>query len=289
MDFGEPPSLSSKPLWFRSFIRECFRQLADVLPPDVLYEVKRVISGCLEATGVEEDIRSSSSLIPKCETPPLSYDPSSYLEVMMETKPSIGAGQVEAAPVSQPNQSQPEVDQSGFEEPPENQSEDMPPPPAPPKRKRRRGRAVEAPSEGSDGSDGSLVDSHAHKSTECPQCGKKLSYLALKRHVKRYHGLEGVRDIVFKCQYCSKEMKTAFGLQHHVEIKHWRTKDCPICGRTVPEVRYERHMQVHEQNPSFPCEHCGETYLDLNKLQHHIRMNHEAKAASTGKILLPPP
>ncbi|CAG0886606.1 unnamed protein product [Cyprideis torosa] len=284
----ESPMLSSRPEWFRHFIRECLQQLEKVLSRDALWEVHKVFMKCLQSNldlaNKEADVEESyvspywePSVSLKEEIPVLVDD------VKMEIKPDpVASGSCEL-----------EDDDEGI---PEEQVEELPAKrQTRARRERRKVRKMDR-DEDNDGSSksneksaGILDDDESYKYMVCDHCDKKCSVIAIKKHIKRQHGLELARQLKFQCQFCNKEVKSGFGLMGHIERWHLRTQLCPVCKLWISETRFEKHMSDHAERPLFPCDQCAQSFVTQKKLYNHVRRDHSEKVVCDvcGKDVFP--
>jgi len=125
--------------------------------------------------------------------------------------------------------------------------------------------------------------------SHCGLCNKLFSHPTALRHHKRisHKGMNRPKTSL-RCTVCYKILKTALGLQFHMElhsspygIPDQTTKSpllqnvlvCDICGfKTSKEGRsFENHMQTHLDVKKYQCQQCDQSFSIKYLLENHIK------------------
>ena len=110
-------------------------------------------------------------------------------------------------------------------------------------------------------------------SFSCLKCEKNLlGHGALKSHMMLHTG-EKPRA----CSYCPYQSVQAVSLQCHIQNNHIREKTfhCTICDDYFFNKNHMRkHYTLINENEGIPCKKCNKTFLNVPKLNQHIRNVH---------------
>ena len=113
----------------------------------------------------------------------------------------------------------------------------------------------------------------------CEFCGKIFkSNTNLQLHVDRIHS----DSFCHVCDVCGKSFKVKCDLKKHKEIHMEKTIVCPVpeCGCKFGNQRLcNAHVKKCHRilKKEHKCEHCGKTYNQNQKLQHHIAVVHRGE------------
>lgn len=106
---------------------------------------------------------------------------------------------------------------------------------------------------------------------QCKFCDKHLSTnYNLTKHCRNVHNVEFVHDKPFKCAICKNSYSCKKNLIVHLRKKHGLGK-CKTKQPSVNEIK-TCHLK---------CTKCGELYLNLKQLRHHLVHIHKIKIKST--------
>ena len=126
----------------------------------------------------------------------------------------------------------------------------------------------------------------------CDICGKTVSSLNLKVHIKTNHMNEdsiecnkckrSFRPYTFSKHKCFREQETpkqvciicgklVCDLTGHIKTVHSeiKTVQCPVCGQSIKENGFKSHMRSHEEKKACPV--CG---LNVRSVEKHLKTVH---------------
>ena len=77
------------------------------------------------------------------------------------------------------------------------------------------------------------------------------------------------------CTECGKVFTDFWSYKIHVQMTHLNAPiPCPECGKTYKNQMYlKKHIQKNHGNEKL-CQFCHESFITMNKLKHHIYMQH---------------
>ncbi|XP_048002613.1 zinc finger protein 37-like isoform X2 [Leguminivora glycinivorella] len=104
----------------------------------------------------------------------------------------------------------------------------------------------------------------------CESCGKGFNAeAAFNNHTNRHSPSVGA----FPCEICALRFRSN-GLRHSHEDTHKLKFTCSLCG-FVTRMRYmaRNHHAMHK-GETFPCRHCGKTFLKPTSCLTHMRLAH---------------
>eukprot|EP00088_Acartia_fossae_P002254 TRINITY_DN1089_c0_g1_i4.p1 TRINITY_DN1089_c0_g1~~TRINITY_DN1089_c0_g1_i4.p1 ORF type:complete len:587 (-),score=135.50 TRINITY_DN1089_c0_g1_i4:179-1885(-) len=109
-----------------------------------------------------------------------------------------------------------------------------------------------------------------HKVTwNCDKCSKPFSNFS----AYTYHMKTACETQDFICHFCQMRLKTKKDLRNHVVYVHSNSKPymCTKCPKAFKRKGdLVMHMQSHNPNMEFNCEHCGKIFNQERKLKRHI-------------------
>lgn len=93
------------------------------------------------------------------------------------------------------------------------------------------------------------------------------------------------QDKSFRCYICNRIFSMGIAKKKHIQEDHQDKagQDCPLCLRCkIPSaVSYENHYKTHFIPPRFSCNFCERNFYESDRLQMHIRRNHDASSRYT--------
>jgi hypothetical protein len=108
----------------------------------------------------------------------------------------------------------------------------------------------------------------------------------LENHKKRHHNKhQNEEDLKHHCEYCDFKTKFPRSLENHRREEHPNWKSirklqrlaCDQCDFVGKRPEYLDKHKKREHGIKYPCDQCGASYLDLDKLEVHRRYKHEKR------------
>lgn len=114
---------------------------------------------------------------------------------------------------------------------------------------------------------------------ECPECGKSfINERQLKKHKKRLHSGDSGDSSEAKCKECGYQGKNKYCLAAHINLKHYRDPEekykCEICSKELKTAKsLKEHVCVPMHRP-YSCSVCHIKFTDGSNKNRHVKNFH---------------